>query len=95
MKQRLALARAILAAPDLLLLDEPFSNVDTKSITAMTALLGSLRDRGTTLIVITHHIEALAAVADEWITLHAGAIVRREDRTPGSQHPPSRFGAKL
>ncbi|HVH85824.1 MAG TPA: heme ABC exporter ATP-binding protein CcmA [Terriglobales bacterium] len=94
MKQRLALARAILASPDLLLLDEPFSNVDTKSIATMSALLGSLRDKGTTLIVITHQMEALAAVADEWITLHAGTIVRREDRTLGSQHPPSRFGAK-
>jgi len=78
MKQRLALARAMLSSPDLLLLDEPFSNVDSRSISTMSALLGSLRDRGTTLIVITHQIEALAKVADEWITMHAGTIVKRE-----------------
>jgi ABC-type multidrug transport system ATPase subunit len=76
MKQRLALARAMLSSPDLLLLDEPFSNVDSKSIATMSALLGSLRDRGATLIVITHQVEALAEVADEWITMHAGTIVR-------------------
>jgi ABC-2 type transport system ATP-binding protein len=78
MKQRLALARAMLASPDLLLLDEPFSNVDAHSIAAMSALLAASRDRGATLIVITHHIEALTNVADEWITLRAGTIVRRE-----------------
>jgi len=77
MKQRLALARAILASPDLLLLDEPFSNVDSKSIATMARLLGSLRDRGTTLLVITHQLDALSGIADEWITLHAGTIIRR------------------
>lgn len=85
MKQRLALARAMLANPDLLLLDEPFSNVDSASIAAMSALLGRLRDRGATLIVVTHQLEALARVADEWITLQAGTIVKRElsrDRLP-------------
>jgi len=78
MKQRLALARALLSSPDLLLLDEPFSNVDVKSIVTMAALLGRLRDRGTTAIVVTHQLEALAQVADEWITLHAGTVVKRE-----------------
>src|SRR5205807_5852934 len=78
MKQRLALARAMLSLPDLLLLDEPFSNVDARSIAAMSNVLGRLRDGGATLIVITHQLEALAGVADEWITLQAGTIVKRE-----------------
>lgn len=87
MKQRLALARAMIPSPDLLLLDEPFSNVDVESIAAMAKLLGRLRDSGATLIVITHQVEALAGVADEWITLRAGTIVSREsalDRVPVS-----------
>jgi ABC-type multidrug transport system ATPase subunit len=78
MKQRLALARAMLPSPHLLLLDEPFSNVDTASIATMSKLLGRLRDGGATLIVVTHQLEALAQVADEWITVHAGSIVKRE-----------------
>lgn len=78
MKQRLALARAMLGSPELLLLDEPFSNVDARSIATMAELLRTLRDRGVTLIVITHQLEALADVADEWITMHAGTIVKRE-----------------
>ncbi|HKR32861.1 MAG TPA: ABC transporter ATP-binding protein [Terriglobales bacterium] len=82
MKQRLALGRAMLSSPDLLLLDEPFSNVDSRSISTMSSLLGSLRDRGSTLIVITHQLEALSEVADEWITMHAGTIVKREISVP-------------
>ena len=78
MKQRLALARAMLQSPELLLLDEPFSNVDVGSISAMAALLGELRDSGATLMVITHQAEALAGAADEWITLRSGTIVKRE-----------------
>jgi heme ABC exporter ATP-binding subunit CcmA len=78
MKQRLALARAMLSSPDLLLLDEPFSNVDTRSLAAMAQLMAQMRDRGTTLIVITHQLEALAGVADEWIRMRAGTIIRRE-----------------
>jgi ABC-type multidrug transport system ATPase subunit len=84
MKQRLALARAMLQSPELLLLDEPFSNVDVGSISAMAALLGELRDRGATLVVITHQAEALAAVADEWITLRSGTIVKHA-ASPGGK----------
>jgi len=84
MKQRLALARAMIPTPDLLLLDEPFSNVDVESILAMAKLLGSLRDGGGTLIVITHQLEALAGVVDEWIKLRAGTIVSRESALDGN-----------
>jgi ABC-type multidrug transport system ATPase subunit len=68
----------MLQSPELLLLDEPFSNVDVASISTMAGLLGDLRDRGATLVVITHQAEALAGVADEWITLHSGTVIKRE-----------------
>ena len=87
MKQRLALARALVSSPDLLLLDEPFSNVDAKSISAMSSLLGELRDHGTTVVVITHQVEAVVGVADEWITMHAGTIVRRNKSLQGAGIP--------
>jgi ABC-type multidrug transport system ATPase subunit len=90
MKQRLALARALLSSPDLLLLDEPFSNVDAKSIAAMSLLLGQLRDHGTTLIVITHQMGALTGIADEWITMHAGTITHRKKSLLGAGLAPSR-----
>ena len=46
MRQRLSLARAVLHDPEVILLDEPFSNVDVRSARDMAAVLGRLRDTG-------------------------------------------------
>src|SRR5436305_8581687 len=54
MKQRMSLARALLNDPRLLLLDEPFSNVDSRSAKQMSDLLAGLRDQGKTIFVVTH-----------------------------------------
>jgi heme ABC exporter ATP-binding subunit CcmA len=75
MRQRLALARAIIHDPELLLLDEPFSNVDAASTQAMATLLAQLRDRGKTIFVVTHQAEILSAIADETVTLQDGRII--------------------
>jgi len=77
MRQRLSLARAVLHGPRLLLLDEPFSNLDAGSAAAMAQLLGRMRDEGRTIFVVTHQPAHLAEVADESITLAAGAIASR------------------
>lgn len=80
MRQRMSLARAILHDPQLLLLDEPFSNVDVQSAQAMVGLLKGMRDAGKTVFVITHQASLLEGVADEFVWMHAGQIV---DRTVG------------
>lgn len=77
MRQRLSLARAVLHGPDLLLLDEPFSNLDAGSAAAMAQLLGRMRDAGRTIFVVTHQPAHLAEVADESITLAGGVIASR------------------
>jgi len=74
MRQRLSLARALVNTPELILLDEPFSNVDAASAATMVHLLDRLRDRGTCVVVITHQPALLADVADESITMTAGLI---------------------
>ena len=78
MRQRLSLARAILNDPDLLLLDEPFSNVDIVSAREMVRLLGEMRDAGKTIFVVTHQPMLLEGVADESIVMSAGQIGARE-----------------
>ena len=77
MRQRMSLARAILHDPKLLLLDEPFSNVDVQSAQAMVGLLKTMRDAGKTVFVITHQASLLEGVADEFVWMHAGQIVDR------------------
>ena len=77
MRQRLSLARAILHHPRILLLDEPFSNVDAHSAREMVSLLEGMRDRGKTIFVVTHQALLLEGVADEFVWMRAGQIVGR------------------
>jgi ABC-type multidrug transport system ATPase subunit len=77
MQQRLSLARALLHNPQILLLDEPFSNVDVRSSQAMVNLLAAMRDSGKTIFVVTHQATLLEDVADEFIWMDAGQIVNR------------------
>ena len=77
MRQRMSLARAILHNPKILLLDEPFSNVDVHSARAMVALLKAMRDSGKTIFVVTHQALLLEGVADEFVWMEAGRIVDR------------------
>ncbi len=77
MRQRMSLARAILNDPKLLLLDEPFSNVDLTSAKEMTALLAQMRDQGKTIFVVTHQPGLLEAIADEFVWMEAGKIIQR------------------
>jgi ABC-type multidrug transport system ATPase subunit len=77
MRQRLSLARALFCEPELLLLDEPFSNLDPASGGEITKLLGTLRDSGKTVLVVTHQIGYVDDIADESFMMSRGAIVSR------------------
>jgi ABC-type multidrug transport system ATPase subunit len=77
MRQRMSLARAILHDPKVLLLDEPFSNVDVHSAREMVRLLKSMRDAGKTIFVVTHQASLLEGAADEFIWMQSGQIVDR------------------
>jgi ABC-type multidrug transport system ATPase subunit len=89
MRQRLSLARAILHSPKVILLDEPFSNVDAASTAQMTRLLGQLRDSGCTVVVVTHQPAVLAQIGDEFLTMVSGKIVETKKR---SQLRPTEVG---
>jgi len=78
MRQRLSLARAVLHNPELMLLDEPFSNVDVHSARDMATVLGRVRDQGKTIFVVTHQAPLMEPVADEFVHMAAGQIVARE-----------------
>src|SRR5712671_6992421 len=77
MRQRMSLARAILHDPKILLLDEPFSNVDAHSAREMVVLLKGMRDSGKTIFVVTHQAALLEGVADEFVWMRGGQIVDR------------------
>jgi ABC-type multidrug transport system ATPase subunit len=77
MRQRLSLARALINDPKLLLLDEPFSNVDGSSAREMVMLLARMRSAGKTIFVVTHQASLLEGTADEFVWMEAGQITNR------------------
>ncbi|QNI33777.1 heme ABC exporter ATP-binding protein CcmA [Alloacidobacterium dinghuense] len=84
MRQRAALARVLLSKPDLLLLDEPFSNMDIGSAHQMLDLLAGIKAEQRTIVLTTHQRELAEPLADSLITLVAGslsAVVEKPQRS--------------
>jgi ABC-type multidrug transport system ATPase subunit len=80
MLQRLALARALLPSPSLLLLDEPFTGLDRGGAIAFGHRLGELKVAGVIVVVVTHDLEAIADLTDHVAILRRGALVHQERR---------------
>jgi lipoprotein-releasing system ATP-binding protein len=76
-QQRVAVARALVARPDIVLADEPSGNLDDRSSEELHRLFWSLRDRHSQAFAIVTHDESLADRADRKLRLHDG-LVREE-----------------
>ncbi|MBI5032054.1 MAG: ABC transporter ATP-binding protein [Chloroflexi bacterium] len=74
LKQRLALAIALLADPPVLLLDEPTANLDAKARSDYLSLLASLHHEGKTIIFASHRIEEVETLADHVLILENGKL---------------------
>ncbi|NUR53087.1 MAG: heme ABC exporter ATP-binding protein CcmA [Acidobacteria bacterium] len=74
MRQRLALERALLHAPRLVLLDEPFTGLDDTATHALRQRLAMLRETGSIVLVTTHDVETIEGVIDRAVMLHNGAL---------------------
>jgi len=94
-QQRAALVRALAAAPVLLLMDEPFSNLDTgtrESVRETT--LSLLRDTGTTAIIVTHDPAEAMQIADRIVLFNAGDIEQIDTPSRMYRHPASLYAAR-
>jgi ABC-type multidrug transport system ATPase subunit len=74
MKQRLALAAALLGDPPILLLDEPTASLDAGARAELTTLIAGLRASGKTLLVTTHRLAEVSALADRVVVMEGGRL---------------------
>lgn len=74
MKQRLALARATLHNPSVLLFDEPYTGLDQRAATALSRQLSLLKERGRTSVLVTHNLEEAVHLADRLVILRRGRV---------------------
>ncbi|MCI0348908.1 MAG: ABC transporter ATP-binding protein [Acidobacteriales bacterium] len=75
MRQRLSLARALIHDPAVVLLDEPFSNLDSASTRHIAGLLSRMRASGKCVVVVTHQATLLEGVADESLLVSRGQLI--------------------
>lgn len=93
-QQRVALARALAPAPDLLLLDEPFSNLDVDLRERLAVEVREiLKDSGTTAVLVTHDQHEAFAIADNIGIMNEGVIVQWDSAYNLYHRPGTRFVA--
>jgi ABC-type multidrug transport system ATPase subunit len=84
MRQRVAVARAVLRQPDLLLLDEPYAGLDTEARDAVDRAMTEARDAGRTVLLATHDVTR-GALATRTVAMDGGRLV--SEPAPGPEGP--------
>jgi heme exporter protein A len=81
MQQRVSIARAVVHAPRVLLLDEPYSGLDELGSNALSSLLAELRSAGAAMVMVTHNLAEGLAVATQAAIMREGRFARYELRS--------------
>lgn len=95
-QQKVAIAKALSVEPEILLLDEPFSSLDTiQKHKLITELKELFREMGTTVIFVTHDLDDALRLTDNLLILQKGKVVQKGNSQELCQHPKTRYIARL
>tara|TARA_B100001540_G_scaffold237444_1_gene211867 strand:- start:427 stop:1395 length:969 start_codon:yes stop_codon:yes gene_type:complete len=95
-KQKVALAKAIIEEPPLLLLDEPFSNLDNISKTEFKAILKNIVEKlEIGLLFVTHDSRDALTFSDEILIIQNGKLLKKGTSYELTKRPPSKYAAQL
>jgi zinc transport system ATP-binding protein len=74
-QRRVLIARAMASHPDILVMDEPTAGVDTANQEILAGVLARLASQGTTMLIVTHELEALAGIVTRIVVMSSGRVV--------------------
>lgn len=95
-QQKVAIAQALAVEPEVLLLDEPFSHLDAiQKRKLIFELKELLKEMGTTVIFVTHDLDDALRLTDSLLILQKGKVVQKGNSKDLSEHPKSRYVARL
>ena len=78
MRQKLAIAQALMEAPDIYFMDEPFNGLDKTSTAAIQKLFLELRAQGKTFLLVSHHPSDISSLCDDVYAMENGGLSRKE-----------------
>jgi ABC-2 type transport system ATP-binding protein len=76
MRQRLAIAQAIMEEPEILILDEPMNGLDEDAVEEIRALLLELKEKGVLIIITSHNREDIEVLCDEVYRIKKGKMIK-------------------
>jgi heme exporter protein A len=79
MRKRLSFARVLLQEPRVVLLDEPYGQLDPEGFVLVDEVVRELKAKGTTVLIATHQLERGATLADQTLMLDAGRLKQKEE----------------
>jgi len=95
-KQRTAIARALVNEPEVLLMDEPFNQVDAAFRESLQQdIRGIVEETGLTVVLVSHDPAEVLSMADELLVLQAGRLVAAAEPTRLYKYPPNAYTARL
>ena len=95
-QQRVALASVLVLEPDILVIDEPTSQLDPQETERVFEIIKTMKKMGKTIILVEHKMELVAEYCDEVVVLHQGKVIRHGDKHDVlSEIELEKFGAML
>ena len=88
-QQRLALARALIAAPHALLLDEPTASLDPLSTSIVEDMINEAEGSGAKIVLVTHDIKQAKRMADDILFIHEGRVLAHKPKQDFFKDPGS------
>jgi lipopolysaccharide export system ATP-binding protein len=89
-RRRLEIARCLVSDPEIILLDEPFTGIDPKTIESIQDIIRELRSRGISILITDHQVRETLDITDRSYVIHKGTVLCHGTRREVLNHPEAR-----